>query len=213
MTKSKFKLDPLPYGYSSLEPSMSEETLILHHDRHHQKYVDKLNELLPGSGFEDASLEDIVRGATDALFNQAGQHWNHRFFWQCLTPESSLRPKQHVQRAIEKTFQSFDTFQAEFEKQGNAVFGSGWVWLVQNQQNQLLITTTKDGDCPIRSGLTPLLVCDVWEHAYYVDYQNNRAQFLTEFWNIVNWDHVETCLVKGNPQQMAHPMNIVHSPH
>jgi len=188
----KFELAPLPYAYTALEPIISKETLEYHHDKHHAAYVNKLNELLPGSGLENASLDEIVKKATGPLFNQAG-HWNHDFYWKCMTPKSSVRPpKGKLVDALNRSFGSFDKFKSEFETKGVALFGSGWMWLCSDSKGELNLVQTGNAENPIRQDLRPLLVSDVWEHAYYIDYRNARAKYLTSFWEVANWEFVES---------------------
>lgn len=189
----KFELAPLPYAYDALAPHISAETLQFHHDKHHQAYVTKLNELLPGSGLENASLDEIVLRASGPLFNQAGQHWNHDFYWKSMTPPKNVRqPQGDLLQAINKAFGSFDQFKAEFEKQGVALFGSGWTWLAADGSGALKIVQTPNAENPIRQKLHPIFVSDVWEHAYYIDYRNARAKYLSAFWNVMNWQFAET---------------------
>lgn len=185
----KHLLPPLPYPTNGLEPLMSKETLEFHYGKHHKTYVDKLNELIVGTEFEDMSLVDIVKRATGPIFNNGAQAWNHSFFWDCLTPSGSSIDGE-LRNAIDRDFGSLQNFFAEFNKQAVELFGSGWIWLVRNEQNKLLIETTSNADNPMRDGRQPLLVCDLWEHAYYVDYRNERAKFLDAFSKIVNWGFV-----------------------
>ena len=188
----KIKLLELPYSYDSLAPTISAEALHYHHDKHHRAYVDKLNELLPGSGLENLSLEELVNKSSGPLFNQAGQHWNHLFYWNSMTPKKEAHlPKGKLALAIKKTFGSFDQFKTEFEKQALGLFGSGWMYLVVNTNGDLRIMGTKDGDTPICHHVVPLLGVDLWEHAYYIDYKNSRANYLSNFWQIANWEFAE----------------------
>ncbi len=189
---SHFKLAPLPYSYTALEPFISAETLQFHHDKHQQTYVTKLNELLTGSPLANASLDEIVLQSSGPLFNSAGQHWNHDFYWKSLAAASERSATGPLLEALQKTFGSLDAFKATFEKQAAALFGSGWTWLVLDQKGELQIVHTKDADNPLRQDMIPLFTCDVWEHAYYIDYRNARPQYLSNFWNILNWEFVET---------------------
>jgi Fe-Mn family superoxide dismutase len=185
----RFELAPLPYAYNALEPIISAETFQYHHDKHHQAYVDKLNELIVGTEFADASLEEIVRRSSGPIFNNAGQHWNHDFYWKSMAPQSAAKgPQGKLLQAIEKTYGKFDSFKAEFEKMGTTLFGSGWVWLVSNSSGELKIVQTQNAENPMRQQLTPLFTCDVWEHAYYIDYRNARAKYLSKFWEVLNWE-------------------------
>lgn len=187
-----FKLMELPYSKDALMPFLSPETLDYHHGKHHAAYVKKLNEMLPGSGFEEASLDEIVKKATGVLFNQAAQVWNHDFYWNNLTPKSTQTPGPKVADAIKASFESFDKFKEDFDKSATTLFGSGWVWLVADAKTKKLsIVQTKDAENPMRQGLTPILTLDVWEHAYYVDYRNARPDYIKKWWEKVNWDHAE----------------------
>lgn len=188
-TSGKFQLAPLPYDYNALEPAISAETLRYHHDQHHQGYVNKLNELLSGSGMENLELTEIIRRAQGPLFNNAGQTWNHDFYWKSMSPANKpTKPSSDLSSALEKKYGTVDQFKAEFEKQAAAIFGSGWAWLVLDQKGDIQILQTKDADNPIRQNLYPLFTCDVWEHAYYIDYRNLRAKYLSRFWDVMNWD-------------------------
>ncbi|HUF82216.1 MAG TPA: superoxide dismutase [Burkholderiales bacterium] len=186
----KHTLPPLPYALDALEPHMSKETLEFHHGKHHQAYVTQLNELIQGSQFENASLEEIVRHSSGALFNNAGQAWNHGFFWQCLSPKGGGKPEGDVGRIITSSYGSFSGFRDHFSSVAEGQFGSGWAWLVRTEKSTLEVISTANADTPIRSGATVLLTCDVWEHAYYLDHRNSRADYLKAFWNLVNWDFV-----------------------
>lgn len=189
---SKFELAPLPYAYDALAPIISAETLQFHHDKHHKAYVDKLNELLPGSGLEGETLEGLVKKATGPLFNQAGQHWNHDFYWKSMTPTSKSKPPTGaLLKAIEGAFGTFNDFKAAFEKSAVGVFGSGWAWLCTDAQGTVKFVGTSNAENPIRQNLQPLFVTDVWEHAYYIDYRNARAKYLTQFWSVLNWEFAE----------------------
>jgi Fe-Mn family superoxide dismutase len=190
------RLPDLKYSLSALEPFLSRETLEFHYGRHHQGYVNKLNELVQGTPEQDMSLSELVVVAAEGpLFNNAGQHWNHSFFWNCMSPDAALVPRGPFLQAIERDFGSWEAFQDEFEKQGASHFGSGWVWLVREDRGgRLSVRTTHDAGNPLRMGdAHPLLVCDLWEHAYYIDYRNERARFLKAFWNFVNWSFVQAC--------------------
>ena len=182
----------LSYSKDALMPFLSAETLEYHYGKHHAAYVKKLNELLPGSGFEESSLTEIVIKSSGTLFNQAAQVWNHDFYWSNLAPKSSKTPGPKVAEAIKVAYGSFEKFQEEFEKSATTHFGSGWIWLTKDRKNEKLsIVQTKDAENPMRQGLTPLLTLDVWEHAYYVDYRNARLDYIKKWWEHVNWDHAE----------------------
>lgn len=190
-TGGRHVLPKLSYALNALEPHISKSTLEFHYGKHHAGYVKKLNELLPGSAFAHASLEQIVQLAPPgALFNNAAQAWNHAFYWNSLGPHMGDRPVGTLEKAIRRTFGSFDNLRAEFTQRAIALFGSGWMWLVKNPDGSLALEETANADTPIRSGRSPLLVCDVWEHAYYIDYRNERARYLDAYWKIVNWEAV-----------------------
>jgi superoxide dismutase, Fe-Mn family len=183
-------LPSLPYALNALQPTISEEALRLHHGKHHQAYVDKLNELLPGTGLEDAPLEEILIRADGPLLDNAGQHWNHSFYWNCLRPAGGPGPQGNLLDALRGGFGTLEDFRRSFQEAALAHFGSGWTWLVLDPAGILSIETTPNGLTPLRAGRTPLLACDVWEHAYYLDYRNDRARFLQATWELVNWDFV-----------------------
>jgi superoxide dismutase, Fe-Mn family len=194
MTQSvakKFELPPLPYALDALQPYISKETLEYHHGKHHKAYVDKLNELIVGTEFADMKLEEIVKKASGPIFNNAGQDWNHTFYWNSLTPKSSREPSGKLADAIKKKFGSFDEFKKQFTQTSVGTFGSGWGWLVKAADGSLELLSTSNAGTPMTQGKTALLTCDVWEHAYYIDYRNLRPKYLENFWEIVNWDFVE----------------------
>lgn len=187
-----FELILLPYAPNALEPVISAETIHFHHGKHLQAYVNNLNGLLPGSGLEEASLEDIVKRSEGGIFNNAGQILNHNlYFTQFHAPQENNIPIGTVAEAIEKQFGSFDAFREEFQKKGATLFGSGWVWLSADKEGKLVITQEQNAGNPILKGLKPLLTFDVWEHAYYLDYQNRRPDHLATLWQIVNWEIIE----------------------
>ncbi len=184
------ELPALPYAQDALEPVISAETLEYHYGKHHQAYVNNLNNMIPGTEYENASLEDIIRKAEGGLFNNAAQVWNHTFYWNCLSPNGGGEPSGALAGAIDKAFGSFEKFRDQFNKAGAGNFGSGWTWLVKDGDGAVSIVNTDDAGNPLRDGLTPLLTVDVWEHAYYIDYRNARPKYLDEIWKIVNWDFV-----------------------
>ena len=184
----KFELPPLPYARDALQPHMSAETLEYHHGKHHKTYVDKLNELIAGTHYADMDLVEIIRSSKDKIFNNAAQTWNHTFFWYCLSPDGGGKPKDTLAKAIDASFGSFDAFKEKFTAAAVDQFGSGWAWLVRDANGGLSIEATSNADTPIARKNTPLLTCDVWEHAYYIDYRNARPEFLKAYWNIVNWE-------------------------
>lgn len=186
----KHELPPLPYAVDALAPHLSRETLEYHHGKHHRAYVDKLNELIEGTEFENAALEDIVRRASGELFNNAAQAWNHAFYWQCLSPRGGGEPSSDFGRELKSAFRSFAAFNEKFSKAAEKTFGSGWTWLVRNKAGSLAVVSTGNAETPMRRGQIALLACDLWEHAYYIDYRNARPDYVAAFWNLVNWDFV-----------------------
>lgn len=182
------RLPELPYDLSALEPHISRETLEYHYGKHHQTYVDKLNGLIPGTEFENASLEEIITKASGTIFNNGAQVWNHTFYWNCLTPQGGGEPGGALMEAIQQGFGSFADFKEKFNQSATNLFGSGWAWLIKNPDGSLDIVGTSNAGNPLTEGKTPLLTCDVWEHAYYIDYRNARPKYLEAFWNVVNWD-------------------------
>ena len=188
------ELPPLPYARNALEPHISAETIDYHYGKHHQAYVTNLNNQIKGSELENADLETIVRKAQGGMFNNAAQVWNHNFYWQCLAPNGGGAPDGKLGEAITKTFGSFDAFKEDFTKLSLGTFGSGWGWLVQRPDGALGLVSTSNAGTPITGDDTPLLTCDVWEHAYYIDYRNARPKYLEHFWNLVNWEFVASRL-------------------
>jgi len=182
------ELLPLLYAKDALEPHISRETLEFHYGKHHKTYVDKLNELIKGTEFENAPLEDIVRKSDGKIFNNAAQTWNHTFFWSCMKPGGPGKPGGPLLQAIDRSFGSFDEFKKKFSTASADLFGSGWTWLVKRGDGSLAIEPLKDADTPIASGNRAVLTLDVWEHAYYIDYRNKRPDFIAAFWNIANWE-------------------------
>jgi Fe-Mn family superoxide dismutase len=187
---NKHTLPDLPYAYDALAPHISAETLEYHHDKHHATYVDKLNKLIEDTAFADASLEEIIQKADGKVFNNGAQVWNHSFYWHCMAPNASAEPPEKLSHAIDDAFGNLDAFKEQFSEAATGNFGSGWTWLVLNQDGKLAIVNTSNADNPMRDGQTPLLTCDVWEHAYYIDYRNARAKYISAFWSVVNWDFV-----------------------
>ncbi len=190
-----FTLPALPYEMSALAPYISQETLEYHYGKHHQAYVNNLNNLVPGTEFENLTLEEIIQKAKGPIFNNAAQIWNHTFYWHSLSPESTRTPTGAIAEAINKKYGSFDNFKTEFTKAATSLFGSGWTWLVQLADGSLDIVNTLNADTPlIHAGQKPLLTCDVWEHAYYIDVRNARPKYVENFWALVNWDFANTQL-------------------
>ena len=183
------ELPPLPYEKNALEPNVSAETLEFHYGKHHQAYVTNLNNLIKGTEFENASLEDIVKKSSGGVFNNAAQTWNHTFYWNSMrSPKSDNKPTGKLSDAIDKAFGSFDKFKEEFKKSAVGNFGSGWTWLVQRPDGSLGIVNTSNAATPITGSDKPLFTVDVWEHAYYIDYRNARPTYVDKFWDLVNWD-------------------------
>ena len=191
----KFELIQLPYNADALAPVISAETIGFHYGKHLQAYVNNLNNLLPGSGFEGLSLEEIVTKSEGGIFNNAGQILNHNlYFTQFKAPVKDNVPTGKIADAINAQFGSFEAFKAEFEKKGVTLFGSGWVWLSSDKDGKLVITQETNAGNPLTKGLNPLLTFDVWEHAYYIDFQNRRPDYLTSLWQIINWNEINNRL-------------------
>ncbi len=187
-----FELPELPYAKTALAPHISEETLNYHYGKHHQTYVTNLNNLVPGTEFEGLSLEDIISKSSGGIFNHAAQIWNHTFYWNSLSPNGGGQPSGDLANAIDASFGSFEKFKEAFTKCAVTTFGSGWAWLVKDKEGNLSLVSSSNAACPLTDGLTPLLTCDVWEHAYYIDYRNARPKYLEAFWSLVNWDFAAT---------------------
>ncbi len=186
-----FELPKLPYEMNALEPYISQETLEYHYGKHHQAYVNNLNNLLPGSGFEGQALEQIVLKSSGGIFNNAAQVWNHTFYWHSMTPQGGGEPHGALADAINKKWGSFAAFKEAFTKSATTLFGSGWTWLVKNSDGSLDIVNTSNAGNPLTDGKKPLLTCDVWEHAYYIDVRNARPKYLDNWWALVNWKFAE----------------------
>lgn len=184
------ELPPLPFEKNALQPHISQETLEYHYGKHHNAYVTKLNGMIGGTEFENASLEEIVKKSEGGMFNNAAQVWNHTFYWNGLKPNGGGAPSGDLAAAIDKAFGSFESFKEEFSTKAATLFGSGWTWLVKKPNGELAIVQTSNAECPLTGQDKALLTCDVWEHAYYVDYRNARPQYIEAFWNLVNWDFV-----------------------
>jgi Fe-Mn family superoxide dismutase len=184
------ELPALPYPKDALAPHISAETIDFHYGKHHQTYVTNLNNLIQGTPFEAATLEEIVRKSQGGIFNNAAQVWNHSFYWNCLSPKGGGEPSGKLAEAIQKSFGSYAQFKEEFTKLALTTFGSGWAWLVKRSDGNLGLVSTSNAATPLTGTDKPLLTCDVWEHAYYVDYRNARAKYVEAFWNLVNWDFV-----------------------
>jgi len=189
-----FTLPPLPYAKDALQPHISAETLEYHYGKHHQAYVNNLNKLIEGTPRADESLESIIQNSTGPLFNNAAQVWNHTFYWHCLSPQGGGEPTGALADAIVQTFGSFEAFKTQFTQTAIATFGSGWAWLVKDDKGALSIISTSNAGTPMAQGVTAMLTCDVWEHAYYIDYRNVRPDYVSAFWNLVNWEFVASHL-------------------
>ena len=185
-----FELPPLPYEMDALSPQISRETLEYHYGKHHQSYVTNLNKLVVGTEFENASLEEIIVKASGGIFNNAAQIWNHTFYWNGMRAPSDSVPTGAIAAAINEEFGSFDAFKEAFNKTAITTFGSGWAWLVKTAEGKLALQSTSNAGNPLTDGNKPLLTCDVWEHAYYIDYRNARPKYVDSFWALVNWDFV-----------------------
>lgn len=185
-----FTLPNLPFARNALEPHISANTLSYHYDKHHATYVNKLNTLIEGTSFASQSLEEIIKSTEGVIFNNAAQVWNHTFYWHCLTGEIHQAPSALLLKAINDSFGSLDAFFEDFKAAALSNFGSGWTWLVLQQDNTLAITNTSNAHCPLTTDSTALLTCDVWEHAYYLDTQNDRSRYIDNFFKILCWDFV-----------------------
>ena len=185
-----YELPPLPYGINDLAPVISQETIEYHYGKHEQTYIDNLNKLIEGTPFADKPLEEIIKEADGALFNNASQVWNHIFYFFTFSPNGKKSPQGKLAEAINKKWGNFENFQKEFEQAGTTLFGSGWVWLSKDKDGNLVISKENNAGSPLTKGLTPLLTFDVWEHAYYIDYRNRRADFIKSYWELIDWDKV-----------------------
>ncbi|MEE4196840.1 MAG: superoxide dismutase [Bacteroidales bacterium] len=183
-----FELPNLPYAYDALEPVISKQTLEFHHDKHHAAYVNNLNNLIKGTEFENADIVDIIMKSEGGIFNNAAQTWNHTFYFDQFGQDKSSEPKGQLKDALEATYGSFDDFKEKFSAAAKTLFGSGWAWLVKKPNGSLDIVQTVNAANPLTEGLIPILTCDVWEHAYYLDYQNKRPDYIESFWKILDWE-------------------------
>ncbi|MGS2762786.1 superoxide dismutase [Sinomicrobium sp. M5D2P9] len=190
--ETTYRLPELPYGTKDLAPMITEETFDYHYGKHHAAYVNNLNGLMKDTRLSGIPLEDVIRisykNGDVPLFNNAAQHWNHSFFWHCLSPNGGKAPTGKIRTCIERDFESFEAFKDEFSTTAIRLFGSGWAWLAQNEEGKLEIIPMKDAHTPLTEDKNPILTLDVWEHAYYIDYRNARPKFVESFWEIVNWD-------------------------
>jgi len=183
-----FELPKLPYAADALAPAIDQKTMEFHYGKHHQTYITNLNNLVPGTKFENATLETIIKEADGGIFNNGAQVWNHTFYFLSFKPNGGGEPVGPLGEAINKSFGSFSEFKEQFSKSALTLFGSGWAWLVKNADGSLEIKQESNAGNPLRNGLTPILTCDVWEHAYYLGYQNRRADYIKAFWDILDWD-------------------------
>lgn len=188
------ELPKLPYAIDALEPFISKRTIEYHYGKHHQAYVNNLNNLIPGTEFENASLEDIILRSSGGIFNNGAQVWNHTFYWNCLKPQGGGEPAGALNEAFLKNFGSFAEFKERFSKAAATLFGSGWAWLIKKTDGTLDIVQESNAGNPLRNGAKPLLTCDVWEHAYYLDKQNARPDYIADFWKLVDWEKVASRL-------------------
>lgn len=186
-----FELPVLPYKNDALEPYISKETIEYHYGKHHATYVNNLNVLIKGTEFETMPLEEIIKKSQGGIFNNAAQVWNHTFYWNCLKPNGGGAPTGKLAEALAKEFGSFDGFKDNFTRAAATLFGSGWAWLVKDGDGKLKIVQTSNAENPMTKDETPVLTCDVWEHAYYIDKRNARPKYIEDFWQIVNWEFVE----------------------
>ncbi len=185
-----FTLPKLPYEMDALSPHISKETLEYHYGKHHNAYVTNLNKLVMDTPFAKMSLEEIIKESSGGMFNNAAQVWNHTFYWHCLSPNGGGEPKGELLSRISKSFGSFAAFKEQFTQAAISTFGSGWAWLIEDKDGHLKIISTSNAGTPMTDGLKALLTCDVWEHAYYIDYRNRRPDYVSSFWNLVNWEFV-----------------------
>lgn len=186
-----FKLPELPYEMNALEPYISQKTIEFHYGKHHLTYVNNLNRLIVDTDFENSSFEEIILKSEGGIFNNAAQIWNHTFYWNCLTPNGGGVPRGELISAIEKTFGSFEEFKEKFSTAAATLFGAGWTWLVKNKKDELEIIQSPNAGNPMTDGYTPILTCDVWEHAYYLDKQNRRPAYIEDFWKLIDWQAAE----------------------
>lgn len=187
----KFELPKLPYAINALEPYIKQQTLEFHYGKHHQAYVNNLNNLVVGTEFENSLLEDIIINADGGIFNNASQIWNHTFYFESFSPNPQTAPSGKLEAAIVRDFGSFESFKADFTKASATLFGAGWAWLAADKGGKLSIVQEANAGNPLRNGLKPLLTCDVWEHAYYLDYQNLRPSYIESFWKVIDWKVID----------------------
>lgn len=198
----KFELPQLPYAMDALEPNISAKTLEYHYGKHHKAYIDKLNTALETEDFGDASLEEIITKAKGGTYNNAAQAWNHSFYWYGMSPQGGGEATGQAAGAIDEAFGDFASFKQQFTDVATTHFGSGWAWLALNAEGKLEIMGMHDADSPLKVGAKPVLALDVWEHAYYLDYQNARPDYITAFWNVVDWDFVSKQLTSNSTEPL-----------
>ncbi|WP_133131189.1 superoxide dismutase [Legionella yabuuchiae] len=186
-----FTLPQLPYAKDALAPHISVETLEYHYGKHHQAYVNNLNKLIDGTNYANMELEEIIKQSSGGVFNNAAQVWNHTFYWHSMSPNGGGEPTGKLLDAIKQSFGSFDKFKEAFTQTAATTFGSGWAWLVKDKEGNLKVMSTSNAGTPMTEGLKAILTCDVWEHAYYIDYRNARPEYINSFWSLVNWDFAE----------------------
>jgi len=185
-----YELPELPYAKDALEPHISKETIEYHYGKHHAGYVKNLNGLVPGTEFETSGLETIIKKADGGIFNNGAQVWNHTFYWNCMSPDGGGEPTGALMNALKRDFGSFDAFKEQFSKAAATLFGSGWAWLVKTPAGKLEIVQESNAGNPLRNGLEPIMTCDVWEHAYYIDKRNLRPAYIEDFWKVVDWNTI-----------------------
>ncbi len=185
-----YELPQLPYDMDALQPYISKETLEYHYGKHHAAYVNNLNKLVDGTAFANAGLEEIIKNADGGVFNNGAQVWNHTFYWNCMSPEGNREPSGALLNAIKSDFGSFEEFKDKFSKSAATLFGAGWAWLVKGAAGKLEIVQESNAGNPLRNGLEPIMTCDVWEHAYYIDKRNRRPAYIDDFWNLVDWETI-----------------------
>lgn len=188
-----FKRPPLPYDLGALAPFVSEEQMHYHYDKHHEAYFKNLNRIVDGKKESEMTLEELIVASQGPIFNNAAQAWNHSFFWECMSPSGGGHPRGELLHIIERDFGSLEAFKKELSDKAATLFGSGWAWLAKDQSGKLEIMPLSNADTPLKHGKTPILTIDVWEHAYYIDYRNERPRFIEKFWDVVNWHFVEKC--------------------
>ncbi len=191
-----FKRPDLPFGLNDLSPFVSEEQMDYHYNKHHEAYFKKLNILVDGKPESDMDLKDLVIKSEGGVFNNAAQAWNHSFFWDCMSPDGGGKPKENTLAAIERDLGGLENFKKELSEKAATLFGSGWAWLAKDAAGKLEIMPLSNADTPLKHGKTPISTLDVWEHAYYIDYRNERPKFIEKFFDVINWDFVEKCLAK-----------------